>query len=89
MTTDPDQKLNAVLEDLRELLESADDLDASEREALGAAAVEIQDALDAEEDTVSQLSAMVRERVERFGGEHPRLAEVIRRLVDQLSEMGI
>lgn len=89
MTSDSDRKLNAVLEDLRQLLESADDLDASSREALNAASVEIQSALDADEDTVSQLSAMVRERIERFESDHPSLTEVIRRLVDQLSEMGI
>ena len=36
----------------------------------------------------SQFS-LVRERIERFEGAHPRLTDVVRRLVDQLSEMGI
>ncbi len=88
MATESDRRLTAVLEELRELLEGADDLDASAREALGGAAAEIQSALDSDEETGSQLSAL-RERIERFEGDHPRLTEVVRRLVDQLSEMGI
>lgn len=84
-----DTELTAVLEELRALLEETHDLDASTRDALHDAAAEIQVALNAEEDTVSQLSAAIRERIERFEDEHPSITEVIRRLVNQLSEMGI
>ena len=88
MATESDQKLTAVLEELRGLLAGADDLDASARDALVGAASEIQSALDSDEETGSQLSAL-RERIERFEGDHPRITDGVRRLVDQLSEMGI
>ena len=88
MALESDRKLAAVLEELRALLESADDLEASSRDALSGAAAEIQSALDSDEETGSQLSAL-RARIERFEGDHPRITEVVRRLVDQLSEMGI
>ena len=88
MAPDTDRRLAAVLGELRELLEVTDDLAPSARDALSDAAAEIQSALDADEESGSQLAG-IRERIERFEGDHPRITEVVRRLVDQLSEMGI
>ena len=88
MAEDTDRKLAEVLEQLHDLLASAKDLDSDAREALRDAAGEIQTALDAGDSAGSQLDGL-RERVERFEGDHPRLTEAVRRLVDQLSEMGI
>jgi hypothetical protein len=83
---DAAERLRGILGELHQVLESADDLDDSSREALRGTVDEIQSALDAE--GVPQLSGL-RERIERFEGSHPRLTEVVRRIVDQLSEMGI
>jgi uncharacterized protein (UPF0335 family) len=87
MAEDTSKKLAALVEDLHRLLESARDLDDEAREALRAAATEIQEALE-RGSAASQIDAL-RARIERFEGEHPRLTEAVRRLVDQLSEMGI
>jgi hypothetical protein len=79
-------RLATILDELHAELESAQDLDDASRDALRAAAAEIKESLDV--DRGSQLDAL-RERIERFEGSHPRITEVLRRLVDQLSEMGI
>ena len=79
-------RLATILDELHAELESAHDLDDASRDALRAAAAEIKESLGA--DRGSQLDAL-RERIERFEGSHPRITEVLRRLVDQLSEMGI
>lgn len=83
---DAAERLRGILGELHQVLESAEDLDDSSRDALRGTVDEIQSALDAE--GVLQLSG-VRARIERFEGSHPRLTEVVRRIVDQLSEMGI
>ena len=88
MAEDTRGKLATVLDELHELLESAEDLDAPARDALRGAASEIQAALESDAGARSQLDAL-RARIERFEGDHPRLTEAVRRLVDQLSEMGI
>ena len=88
MSPGSETKLTAVLEELHELLDQVEDLDAAAREALAGAASEIQSALDTDPEGGSQFS-LLRERIERFEGAHPRLTDVVRRLVDQLSEMGI
>lgn len=88
MPEDTRSKLATVLGELHELLESADDLDAGARDALRDAAGEINDALDSDDGIGAPLDAL-RERIERFEGDHPTLTEAVRRLVDQLAEMGI
>ncbi len=80
------ERLRGILGELHQVLESAEDLDDSSRDALRGTVDEIQSALDAE--GVLQLSGL-RARIARFEGSHPRLTEVVRRVVDQLSEMGI
>lgn len=84
----PERKLTQIVNELTGHLDTSDDLDDDAREALRTAAAAIQGALASEEPTGSQLAGL-RERLERFEGDHPRITEVVRRLVDQLSEMGI
>jgi predicted nuclease with TOPRIM domain len=88
MAQQTSKRLAAILEELHRVLESARDLDDEAREALRAAAADIRQALDEGSGAASQLDAL-RTRIERFEGEHPRLTEAVRRLVDQLAEMGI
>jgi predicted nuclease with TOPRIM domain len=77
-------RVNALVRELHQLLESAEELDAESRGALRAAAEEIDETLEGN----STLDAL-RNRIERFEGSHPTLTEAVRRLVDQLAEMGI
>ena len=79
-------RLRGILGELHQILESTEDLEESSRAALRGAVAEIQGALDA--GGTPQLVG-VRERIEHFEGSHPRLTEVVRRIVDQLAEMGI
>ena len=87
----PERSVSTVLDELHELLERAEDLDAGDRDALRTAATEIRSAvdrgLDGEQDS-GQLAGL-RSRIERFETSHPTLTETLRRLIDQLSEMGI
>jgi len=85
---DADRDLTEVLQELHELLESAHDLGEPEREALRDAASEIDAALDDDAGLGAPLEAL-RTRIERFETEHPRLTEAVRRLIDQLADMGI
>jgi cytochrome c556 len=84
-------RLGALLRELHEVLDSAHDLDEPSRDALRAAASQIQSTLDetSDEGPASEALDALRERLERFEGSHPALTEAVRRLVDQLSEMGI
>ena len=87
----PERSLSAILDELHELLEGADDLDAEARDALRDAATEIRSAVDQgldRQEESGQLAGL-RARIERFETSHPTLTETLRRLVDQLSEMGI
>jgi predicted nuclease with TOPRIM domain len=87
---DTKQRVTELVDELHRVLESADDLDDHSREALRSAASDIRISLAAEggEADESPLDAL-RERLERFEGEHPTLTEAVRRLVDQLADMGI
>ncbi len=87
----PERSLSAILDELHELLEGADDLDAEAKDALRDAATEIRSAVDQGLDRQGESGQLagLRARIERFETSHPRLTETLRRLVDQLSEMGI
>ena len=84
-TQDSTRKVTALLDELHQVLESAEDLDDASRDALRTAAGEIQATLDDEGSSLDLL----RERLERFEESHPTLTEAVRRVVDQLAEMGI
>jgi hypothetical protein len=90
MSDEASERLRGILGELHEVLESVADLDDSSREALRSAVAEIQGAIDSDSDSDagSQLAGL-RERIESFEGSHPRLTDTVRRIVDQLSEMGI
>ena len=84
----PERKLTKIVEELTDRLDGVEDVDAESRDALLEAASRIQNALASDEPTGSLLTGL-RERLERFEGEHPTITETVRRLVDQLAEMGI
>jgi hypothetical protein len=84
----PEKKLQEILDDLRRNLENSPDLDPDERAALAETSDEIRAALGADAWDGS-LGARLSESLSRFEGAHPRLTETLRRLVDQLSDMGI
>jgi hypothetical protein len=83
-----ESRLTGIVEELAGHLDEIEDLDANSRESLLAATSAIREALASEEPTGSLLEGM-RERLDRFEGDHPTLTETVRRLVDQLAEMGI
>ena len=85
------RSLRAILDELHERLERSSDLDPASQDALREAARDIRAALDDEPDADpwNALRDRIARALERFEGEHPRLTDTVRRLVDQLSEMGI
>lgn len=92
----PERSLRRILDELHESLENAGDIDEAGRQALRGAADEIREALDAEpaarggEGEVNRsVSDRLSAALEQFEESHPTLTETVRRLVDQLSDMGI
>ena len=86
-----ERKLTKIVEELTGHLDDVDDpaaLDPEARRALLEAVAAIRGALESEEPSDSLLSGL-RERLERFEGDHPTITETVRRLVDQLAEMAI
>ena len=84
-----ERSIEQVVDELHALLEGAEDLEDASRDALREAADAIRAALDSEQGQPDSALQGLRDRIERFEGSHPRLTEAVRRLVDQLSEMGI
>ncbi len=85
----PERSLRKILDELGELLEDPTELDEESRQALRDAAGEIESALESKDFSLEAPLAALRQRIGRFETSHPRITETIRRLVDQLSEMGI
>ncbi len=85
----PERSLRKILDELRELLEGGQELDPESREALRDAASEIESALESKDFSPGSQLAALRQRIGHFESSHPRITETVRRLVDQLSEMGI
>jgi hypothetical protein len=89
--SNPGPSLNETIDELREALEAPDDLDEALRTELRSAAEEILEALDPDHER--ELSNSLGERLtgtlERFEKDHPRLTEIIGRVADALSDMGI
>jgi len=83
--------LPEILTELHEALEGMGDLDVQLRSELRGAAEDIQEALD--DSRAEELSDSLRDRVtgslERFEGSHPRLTEIVGRVADALSDLGI
>ena len=85
------ERLTRIIRELHQVLESADDLDKPARDSLRSVAREIEDALDSEGGHAAAAGPVedLRDRIERFEASHPTLTEAVRRLVDQLAEIGI
>lgn len=86
-----ERTLKNILAELNERLERSADLDETTLSELRRTADEIRDTLD--EHGASGLAGELRVRLSdalaRFEGSHPKLTESVKRLVDQLAEMGI
>jgi hypothetical protein len=89
--SNPGPSLNETIDELREALEAPDDLDEELRTELRSAAEEILEALDPdhERELSSSLGERLTNTLERFEKDYPRLTEIIGRVADALSDMGI
>ena len=90
---DSTRPLDQIQEELRQALAQPAELSADEREALRASAREIRAALsrpgaEGDEDEGS-LSDQLQGVLERFEGQHPKLTQVVGRVADALSDLGI
>lgn len=84
--------LREVLDELHEALGASSDLDDEAREALFEAAREIRENLEREERTSGEWQSLrqrLMESIERFEESHPRLTEIVGRVAESLSELGI
>ena len=89
--SNPGPSLNETIDELREALEAPDDLDEELRTELRSAAEEILEALDPdhERELSSSLGERLTNTLERFEKDYLRLTEIIGRVADALSDMGI
>ena len=84
--------LREVLDELHEALAAASDLDDEGREALAEVARKIHENLEREERPAGEWQSLrqrLMESVERFEESHPRLTEIVGRVAESLSELGI
>ena len=82
--------LSQILEELHEALDASGDLADDAREELRSAAADIQETLDrAGDDASGSLRRRLNAALESFEESHPRLTEVVGRMADALSDMGI
>lgn len=85
--------LQEVLDELHEALGASSDLDREAREALAHTADEIRDSLEGERGRPDggwqSLHQRLVESIERFEESHPRLTEIVGRVAEALSELGI
>lgn len=86
-----DHRLREALGEVHDLLENTRELASEDRAELRSAMRDIQNALsEGSTDTLSgSIAEGLRAAVGRFEDRHPRLTEVIGRIADSLSEMGI
>lgn len=90
----PRQRLKEALSALHSQLESTEQIEAEERQALLQAMREIQEALDragTETETAERdsLSGRVTALVEDFETSHPKLAEILSSVSETLANLGI
>jgi len=86
------RSLREVLAELHETLEATPEVDEAARRALRDAALEIQSALDdqaREGDRANPLAENLSQALERVGGAYPRLTQLVGRVVESLSDLGI
>lgn len=84
--------LREVLDELHEALDASVDLDEEAREALARTAGEIRENLERDrgpEGGWQALRERLAETIERFEESHPRLTEIVGRVAESLSELGI
>ncbi len=92
---DRKETLEGILDELHEVLESSPDVGEAGRSALQRAAVDIRAALDAvpasgsSDDESDSLIERLNDALERFEGSHPRLTQIVGRIADSLSDLGI
>ena len=84
--------LNDVLDELHEALGASPDLDEEAREALANTAREIRENLEGErgpEGGWKSLRQQLTESIASFEKSHPRLTEIVGRVAESLSDLGI
>jgi hypothetical protein len=90
---DQKQSLEDILDELHTVLERSPDVGEAGRTALERAAVDIRSALSAEGQSSDSESASLVDRLndalERFEGSHPRPTQIVGRVADSLSDLGI
>ncbi len=84
------RSLREILQELHRALEASPEVGQKGRDALRQAAEDIQAALDSPTtERSSGLSDQLSQALERFEGSHPRLTQLVGRLADALSDLGI
>ena len=92
---DPTDSLQGILDELHDALEASSDVGEEQRAALRRAAHEIRAALGddaraaAETADSGTLVDQLNAALERFEGSHPRLTQIVGRIADSLSDLGI
>jgi hypothetical protein len=81
--------LRELLESLRHELDRTDAVDERSRALLREVDAEIREALDRPEPHAESVSERLRDTIQNFEGEHPRLTEAVSRVIDALVKMGI
>ena len=94
MTDEKKRSLENVLRELHEILDGSPELGEEGRDSLRQAADEISlrlgDRNDADDAATGEsLGDRLRDSLERFEGNHPKLTGVVGRIADALSELGI
>lgn len=85
----PKRALLASLEELRNELSGAGDLDSETRKQLAELADTIDDTLDAPEPDYASVHTNVRELAIRFEAGHPRFARILADVTDALAKLGL
>jgi hypothetical protein len=84
------KRLHEILDELHELLETEKEMGDEAVGALKQAASEIRGAVEEEsEGDHDGLLEQLNSALERFEGRHPKLTELVGRVADALSDMGI
>ena len=89
----PAEQLRAELEQLNNLLQDPHGMDEATRQSLARLAADIQRVLQATSDGEEQPHPDIRQRIDDavvdFESKHPQLTQILSRVTDLLSNMGI